>query len=70
MTMINRVLQRLPQDEGDLLTDMTIWSDNNPTDWYYLAIQEATNSHEFVRKSDGIHERWTKCIADPDWTQY
>lgn len=70
MTIINRVLQRLPQDEGDLLTDMTIWPDNNPTDWYYLAIQEATNSHEFVRKSDGIHERWTKCIADPDWTQY
>ncbi len=50
MTMINRVLCRMPQDEKDLLRTMVVWPDNKPTDWYYLAVQEATNSHEFERK--------------------
>ena len=70
MTMINRMLQRLPEDEDDLLGDMNIWPDNQPGDWYYLAVQEATNSHDFNRKSDGVHEHWTELTADPDWKQY
>ena len=70
MTMINRVLQRLPEDEDDLLDDMNVWPDNQPDDWYYLAVQEATNSHDFNRKSDGVHEHWTEMTADPDWKQY
>lgn len=70
MTMINRVLQRLPENENDLLRDMIVWPDNSPEDWHYLAVQEATNSHEFERKPDGIHESWTKLTEDPDWTQY
>ena len=70
MTMINRVLQRLPENESDLLKDMIVWPDNSPEDWYYLAVQEATNSHEFKRKSDDLHESWTKLTEDPDWTQY
>lgn len=70
MTMINRVLQRLPEDEDDLLDDMNVWPDNQPDDWYYLAVQEATNSHDFDRKSDGVHEHWTEMTADPDWKQY
>lgn len=70
MTMINRMLQRLPEDENDLLPDMNIWPDNQPDDWYYLAVQEATNSHDFSRKSDRIHEHWNNMTADPDWKQY
>ena len=70
MTMINRVLQRLPEDEDDLLPDMNVWPDNQPQDWYYLAVQEATNSHDFDRKHDGVHEHWTDMNADPNWTQY
>ena len=70
MTMINRVLQRLPEDEDDLLPDMNVWPDNQPQDWYYLAVQEATNSHDFDRKDDGVHEHWTDMNADPNWTQY
>lgn len=69
MTMINRVLNRLPEDEDDLLDGMNVWPDNQPSAWYYLAVQEATNSHDFTRKGD-VHERWTKLNADPDWTQY
>ena len=70
MTMINRVLQRLPENEDDLLPDMNVWPDNQPQDWYYLAVQEATNSHDFDRKDDGVHEHWTDMNADPNWTQY
>ena len=70
MTMINRVLNRLPEDEKDLLDGMNVWPDNQPSDWHYLAVQEATNSHDFTRKSDAVHEHWTKLTADPDWSRY
>lgn len=69
MTMINRVLCRMPQSEDDLLNDMTVWPDNHPTDWHYLAVQEATNSHEFDRKGE-VNEKWTKLTKAPDWTRY
>ena len=69
MTMINRVLCRMPQDEKDLLRTMVVWPDNKPTDWYYLAVQEATNSHEFKRKG-AVNEKWTKLTSAPDWTRY
>lgn len=61
MAMINRVLGRLPESEKDLLPGMKTWSDNaDPSAWYYLIIQEATNGHTFERKADGVHERWIK----------
>ena len=69
MTMINRVLCRMPQDEKDLLRTMVVWPDNKPMDWYYLAVQEATNSHEFERKG-AVNEKWTKLTSAPDWTRY
>ena len=69
MTMINRVLCRMPQDEEDLLGSMVVWPDNKPTDWHYLAVQEATNSHDFKRKGE-VGEKWTKLTSAPDWTKY
>ncbi len=69
MTMINRVLCRMPQDEKDLLRTMVVWPDNKPSDWHYLAVQEATNSHEFERKG-AVNETWTKLTSAPDWTRY
>ena len=69
MTMINRVLCRMPQSEDDLLNDMTVWPDNHPTDWHYLAVQEATNSHDFDRKGE-VNEKWTKLTSAPDWSRY
>lgn len=65
ITLINRMLGRLPEDEADLLDGMKVWPDNRPGAWYYLAVQEATNSHEFSRK-DGLYEQWTKLITTPD----
>lgn len=70
MTMINRVLQRLPEDESDLLSNMQTWPDNLSSAWYYLAVQEATNSHDFDRKDDGVHEKWTALTENPDWTEF
>lgn len=69
MTMINRVLNRIPEDESDLLPGMNVWPDCNPGDWFYLAIQEATNSHDFEHKA-GNYETWTKLMKNPDWTRY
>ncbi len=37
--------------------------------WYYLNIQEATNSHDFEMKADGVHEKWTKLNANPNWAE-
>ena len=70
VTMINRVLQRLPEKKEDLLEDMTRWPDNPENQWYYLAMQEATNSHDYARKKDGVFESWMKLTPDPDWSQY
>lgn len=69
MTMINRVLCRMPQSESDLLDSMVTWPDNKPSDWHYLAVQEATNSHDFDRQGE-VGESWTKLTSVPDWTRY
>ena len=69
MTMINRVLNRIPEDESDLLPGMNVWPDCNPGDWFYLAVQEATNSHDCEHKANN-YETWTGMNKDPDWTRY
>lgn len=69
VTMINRMLNRVPEDPSDLLPGMNVWPDCSPSDWFYLAIQEATNSHDYRRKADS-YETWTDLNADPDWTRY
>lgn len=69
MTMINRVLCRLPESADDLLPDMNVWPDNSLADWHYLAVQEATNSHNFKPKGE-VYETWLELTPDPDWTKY
>lgn len=69
MTMINRVLKRIPETESDLLDGMIVWPDNLPGAWYYLAVQEATNSHDHASKGD-LYEHWTKITEAPDWARY
>ncbi len=69
MTIINRVLNRLPEEKEDLLAGMKEWPDALPGAWYYLAVQEATNSHAYERKGE-VYERWTALNVNPDWAQY
>lgn len=70
MTLVNRVLNRLPETEEDLLPNMVTWTDNaNPNAWYYLAVQEATNSHYYKFKTNSKYEKWTELRETRDWTQ-
>ncbi len=68
-TLLNRVLHRLPEKESDLLANQIAWPDNPETFWGYLAIQEATNSHEYERKADGVHETQTAKRENRDWSK-
>ena len=69
--LVNRVLGRVPESEADLSENMTRWEDNaNTSAWYYLAVQEATNSHDYELKADGIHEKWVSIKPNPDWTEF
>ena len=47
---------------------MKTWKDNADTArWYYLDVQEATNSHTYTGATT---ETWTSLTATPDWSQY
>lgn len=71
VTMINRVLNRLPESADALHEDMKVFVDNADTNaWYYLAIQEATSSHEYKKDKDGVYETWTDVLPARDWAQY
>ena len=68
MTLVNRVLNRQPETEDDLLPNMTVWTGNaNPKAWYYLAVQEATNSHHYKFKTNSKYEKWTELRETRDW---
>ena len=71
MTLVNRVLNRLPENSSDLLDSMIKWPDNSDVSaWYYLAVQEATNSHAYSDKSkDDKYEKWTTIRDARDWTE-
>lgn len=67
MAVLNRVLDRAPQYTSDLLSGMNTFSDNLKTSaWYYLDVQEATNSHTYTRKTND-YEYWNKLVANPSW---
>lgn len=67
MEIINNVLFRTP-DKDHLLPDMIVWPDNsNKTAWYYAAVQEATNGHEYERADNTSPETWTELRPPRDW---
>ena len=69
MTLVNRVLKRLPETAEDLHDDMIKWSDNSDaSQWFYLAVQEATNSHYYKAK-ENKSEKWTELRDTRDWTE-
>ena len=70
MTLVNRVLNRLLETKDDLHKDMKTWVDNmDETAWYYLAVQEATNSHYFKNKTGTKFEQWTELRDTRDWSE-
>lgn len=69
MTLVNRVLNRQPETEDDLLPSMTVWTGNaTPKAWYYLSVQEATNSHYYKFKTNSQYEKWSELRETRDWT--
>ena len=57
---MNRVLHRLPEQLTDLRPEMIVWPDNADTNkWYYLAMQEASNSHDYQWLL-GTREKWIR----------
>ena len=70
MALVNRVLARDPASPDDLLANMIRWPDNMDTGaWYYLDVQEATNSHDYERETKPT-ETWTGLRHPQDWTVY
>ncbi len=69
MTLINRVLNRAPETSDDFCEGMIEWKDNLESDWYYIAVQEATNSHGYEKKNN-VYEKWSGIEKSIDWTQY
>ena len=70
MSLVNRVLKRLPETSADLLPDMITWTDNADTSsWYYLPVQEATNSHYYEFKENSKYEKWTELRETRDWSK-
>ena len=70
MSLVNRVLNRRPETAEDLLENMTKWTDNADTNaWYYLAVQEATNSHYYEYKENSQYEKWTELRETRDWSE-
>ena len=68
MAMVNRATGRAPESTSALLSGMKTWKDNADTArWYYLDVQEATNSHTYLGAPT---ETWTALTATPDWSQY
>ena len=69
VTLVNNVLQRKP-DADHMLDSMITWPDNPESAWYYEAIQEATNSHDYDMPSeddDVDYETWTALQENRDW---
>ena len=72
MTLVNRALERVPSDEDHLLSKrvMLTFPDCKSGDWFYIAVQEATNSHTYERAATEKNgdEQWTALRANRNWT--
>lgn len=67
MAMINRATGRAPKSADAFLPGMKTWIDNTSDKWYYLDVQEATNSHSYTVKGS---ETWTALTSAPNWSLY
>jgi hypothetical protein len=79
ITLVNRILERVPETTSDLLgSEMIRFADNaDPNAWYYIAVQEATNSHIAESKTNRLvpgqsfeFERWVEMRENRDWVQF
>ena len=65
MTIVNRMLDRTP-DKDHMLPETKKWADNPEDTWYYEAVQEAANEHDYTRDEMNV-ETWTVLKEGTDW---
>ena len=74
MAIVNRMLERAVEKEH-MLPTMIQWADNPTANWYYEDVQEATNSHTFVRLTKQVpgesyfYEEWQLLLTNPNWAE-
>ena len=69
MTLVNSMLGRMPHKDH-MLENMVKWPDNPEAAWYYEAVQEATNGHDYdwYEEEDQLfYEIWTALQPNRDW---
>ena len=78
MTIVNNTLRRAPCVAGiepvEEHEDFLSWPDNmDKSQWYYAAVQEATNSHVYTNYADAENagkELWTDILPVRDWAAF
>ena len=68
ITLINNVLNRHVDSEG-IHEDAKKWSDNKESDWFYHAVMEATNSHDYEKSTSADPENWTAITENRTWEE-
>ena len=74
MAIVNRMLERAVEKEH-MIPTMIQWADNPTANWYYEDVQEATNSHTFVRLTKQVpgenyfYEEWQLLLTNPNWAE-
>ena len=69
MDFINNVLDRHVDEQG-ILAGVTTFTDVPVTDPSYYVVEEATNSHDYTRRTEGqLMENWTQLNPDPVWEE-
>ena len=68
-TIINRTLGRVPQGDHMNIKPLVTWPDCDADDWYYTAMMEATNSHDYkwITVNKEKTEEWTAKLPQRDW---
>ena len=70
---IVQILYNLSGDKTDYSRYYLPFTDVAPGAWYYEAVQEATNSHTYTRRSETVpeqdfcYEQWQTILEVPDW---
>lgn len=68
-TIINRTLGRVPNADHMNIRPLVTWPDCDEDAWYYTAMMEATNSHDYkwITVNKEKTEEWTKKLPQRDW---
>ena len=67
VTLVNNVLRRAPDADhmlDSMISGRTTW---DTSAWYYEAMQEATNSHDYDMFEGAEYETWTALEENRDW---